>query len=151
MSTTLTGHFSLCECHRLHVACACCRLKLTQKLKQQMDKAEGSTSLDLAKAAKLLTDVAVVESEADLSGIDVLEADEGFLRDAGQQVRAQAQVCHSRLPQAADIRLCTARHVGESAGLLGTAPSVNLTAASCRLWSDAAAMDSQLASGFVIA
>ena len=64
-----------------------------------MDKAEGSTSLDLAKAAKLLTDMAVVESEADLSGIDVLEADEGFLRDAGQQVRAQAQVgatagCH---------------------------------------------------------
>lgn len=67
------------------------RLKLTQKLKQQMGKAEGSTSLDLAKAAKLLTDVAVVGSEADLSGIDVLEADEGFLRDAGQQVRTQAQ------------------------------------------------------------
>lgn len=84
--------FSCCGCYRLHVACACCRLKLTQKLKQQMGKAEGSTSLDLAKAAKLLTDVAVVGSEADLSGIDVLEADEGFLRDAGQQVRTQAQV-----------------------------------------------------------
>ena len=101
------GCLSHCGCPRL--PCACCRLKLTQKLKQQMDKAEGSTSLDLAKAAKLLTDVAVVESEADLSGIDVLEADEGFLRDAGRQVRAAGPGgSHSRLPQAAHSRLCTA-------------------------------------------
>lgn len=52
-------------------------------------------SLDLAKAAKLLGDIRASEQEADLSGVDVIDAEQGFLEEVGQQVREQAQVCCS--------------------------------------------------------
>ena len=118
-----------------------------------MDKAGGSTSLDLAKAAKLLTDVAVVESEADLSGLDVLEADEGFLRDAGQQVRAQAQVgatagCHGLQTVAFAQPAMWVASVCGSQQASWAAPSVTVTAG---LRSAVVSMDNQLASRRVAA
>lgn len=48
--------------------------------------------LDLGKAAKLLTDIAAVEQEADLSGIDVISLEAEFLSTTRSQVREQAQV-----------------------------------------------------------
>lgn len=72
----------------------CCRLKLTQRLKQQLDAAgtPGAALLDLAKAAKLLRDIQAVAAEVNLAGIEVLDVDDGFLATTGQQVRLQAQV-----------------------------------------------------------
>ena len=51
-------------------------------------------SLDLAKAAKLLAEVAAADedADADLDGLDLAAADEAFLVDAGRLVRSQAQV-----------------------------------------------------------
>jgi DNA repair exonuclease SbcCD ATPase subunit len=72
------------------------RLKLVQKLRQQMQVAPNS--IDLAKAAKLITDIHMVSREADLSGIDAAEADEEFLRHAISSIQDQAQVSSSSLP-----------------------------------------------------
>lgn len=66
------------------------RIKLTQKLKAQLAAAPGS--LDLAKAAKLITDIRSVDAEADLSGLDAVAADEAFVTEATRTVRQQAQV-----------------------------------------------------------
>ena len=66
------------------------RLKLVQKLRQQVQAAPSS--VDLAKAAKLFTDIQLVSREADLSGIDAAEADEEFLRHAANSIQDQAQV-----------------------------------------------------------
>ncbi len=53
----------------------------------QLAAAEGTAGAqDLAKAAKLLSDVAAVAEEADLSGIAVVDADQAFLRAATEQV-----------------------------------------------------------------
>jgi hypothetical protein len=64
------------------------RLKLTQKLKAQM--AAQPAQLDLAKAAKLLTDTLAVGREADFTGLEAVEADEEFLKQAGSSIREQA-------------------------------------------------------------
>lgn len=48
--------------------------------------------LDLGKAAKLLTDIALVGQEADLSGVNAISAESEFLSVTRQGVRAQAQV-----------------------------------------------------------
>eukprot|EP00955_Chlamydomonas_euryale_P085160 364060-Chlamydomonas_euryale.AAC.3 len=66
------------------------RIKLTQKLKAQLDAAPGA--LDLAKAAKLITDIRSVDAEADLSGIDAVTSDAAFLAQATTTVRQQAEV-----------------------------------------------------------
>ncbi|KAK9840386.1 hypothetical protein WJX74_009033 [Apatococcus lobatus] len=81
------------------------RLRLIQRL-HAMSEASPATSpspageasasaagrtLDLAKAAKLLGDIKASEQEADLSGVDVIDAEQDFLREVGQQVREQAQ------------------------------------------------------------
>lgn len=57
----------------------------------------SARSLDLAKAAKLLGDIKASEQEADLSGVDVIDAELGFLQDVSQQVREQAQVSCSNI------------------------------------------------------
>lgn len=66
------------------------RLKLVQKLRQQLEA--SPQLLDLAKAAKLLTDVNAVSREADFAGIAAAEADEAFLQQAAAQIHDQAQV-----------------------------------------------------------
>lgn len=66
------------------------RLKLTAKLKQQVDTKSGGYQ-DLAKAAKLLADIETIGSEADLAGIDVIEADNEFLQNTWQDVQGQAE------------------------------------------------------------
>ncbi len=85
------------------------RLKLTAKLRAQLAAAAapssdnaaagtggGVSAIDLAKAAKLLADAEAVESEGDLSGLAVLDADAGVMANAGQLIRTQADVraCH---------------------------------------------------------
>ena len=45
-------------------------------------------SQEPAKAAKLLSDIAAVGQEIDLSGLDVVEADEEYLRNTSNQVEA---------------------------------------------------------------
>lgn len=66
------------------------RIKLAQKLRAQMAAPAGQ--LDLAKAAKLITDIRAVDKEVDLSGIDVVDADEDFLKQASATVHEQAEV-----------------------------------------------------------
>mmetsp|Transcript_14383 Transcript_14383/g.31097 ORF Transcript_14383/g.31097 Transcript_14383/m.31097 type:complete len:825 (+) Transcript_14383:68-2542(+) len=65
------------------------RLKLAQKLRQQLAAPPGS--IDLAKAAKLITDIRAVDQEVDLTGIDAVAADDTFLSQASTAVRAQAE------------------------------------------------------------
>ncbi|WIA37300.1 hypothetical protein OEZ86_014238 [Tetradesmus obliquus] len=65
------------------------RLKLVQKLRQQL--ATEPALLDLAKAAKLLTDVNSISKEADLAGLAAAEADDTFLQAAAAQIQDQAQ------------------------------------------------------------
>ena len=67
------------------------RLKLVTKLKAQISGKSDSYQ-DLAKVAKLLADIEVISSEADLIGIDAVEADNEFLRTTWQQVQIQAEV-----------------------------------------------------------
>ena len=49
-------------------------------------------ALDLAKAAKLLSDITAVSDETDLSGLAAVSAEDAFLKAAGEQIRSQAQV-----------------------------------------------------------
>lgn len=68
------------------------RLKLVTKLKAQLNsKSEGGYQ-DLAKVAKLLADIEVINGEADLTGIDAVGADNDFLKDTWQQAQSQAEV-----------------------------------------------------------
>lgn len=48
--------------------------------------------LEVAKAAKLLSEIAAVDAEADLSGVDVAEADAELLQTAAAVVRSQTEV-----------------------------------------------------------
>ncbi|MEW5299136.1 MAG: hypothetical protein WDW36_002180 [Sanguina aurantia] len=64
-------------------------LKLTHKLRQQMAAPAGS--LDLAKAAKLLSDIRSVETEVDLSGVQVVAAEREFIAAASKSVRQLAE------------------------------------------------------------
>jgi hypothetical protein len=66
-------------------------MKLVQKLKAQL--AAPAPSLDLAKAAKLITDIRAVDSESDLSGIEVVSADTAFLQQNIAMVQQHAEVC----------------------------------------------------------
>jgi len=66
------------------------RLKLVAKLKQQIDTKSGGYQ-DLAKAAKLLADIDNIGSEADLAGLDVVEADSEFLHSTWRDVQGQAE------------------------------------------------------------
>ena len=77
------------------------RLKMTAKLRQTLQggtlgSSKGPSggvgpSLDLAKAAKFLTDAKMVGEEADLSGIEVLSADNEFLEAAEDQLAGEAR------------------------------------------------------------
>lgn len=66
------------------------RIKLAQKLRAQMAAPPGQ--LDLAKAAKLLTDIRAVDMEVDLQGIDAVETDAAFLAEASKAIQEQAEV-----------------------------------------------------------
>ncbi|EFJ53077.1 component of oligomeric golgi complex 5 [Volvox carteri f. nagariensis] len=65
------------------------RLKLAQKLRAQL--AVPAAQVDLAKAAKLITDIRAVDAEVDLSGIDAVAADAEFLESARKSVQEQAE------------------------------------------------------------
>ncbi|KAL4435870.1 hypothetical protein ABPG77_000632 [Micractinium sp. CCAP 211/92] len=67
------------------------RLKLVQKLRTQMAAADSGGILEVAKAAKLLSEIAAVDGEADLSGVDVVDADAEFLQTAAAVVRSQTE------------------------------------------------------------
>lgn len=66
------------------------RLKLAQKLRAQL--AVPAAQLDLAKAAKLITDIRHVDAEVDLSAIEAVAADAEFLESARKSVQEQAEV-----------------------------------------------------------
>lgn len=66
------------------------RIKLTAKLRQQLDASPGQA--DLAKAAKLLADVAAAPGGEQLQGVALAAADAPFLEQAGAAIREQAQV-----------------------------------------------------------
>ncbi|GLC41103.1 hypothetical protein PLESTM_001156100 [Pleodorina starrii] len=65
------------------------RLKLAQKLRAQL--AVPAAQVDLAKAAKLITDIRAVDAEVDLSRIDAVAADAEFLESARKSVQEQAE------------------------------------------------------------
>jgi len=46
----------------------------------------------VAKAAKLLSEIAAADGEADLSGVEAVEGDEEFLQTAAAIVRSQTEV-----------------------------------------------------------
>ena len=65
------------------------RMKVVQRLRAEMEsiqRKEGDI-LEVGKAARLLSDVAALEAEADLTGIDVLREDDEFVREARPKVR----------------------------------------------------------------
>jgi len=66
------------------------RLKLTAKLRQQLDA--PPEQLDLAKAAKLLADIVTAAGNEQLGGVGLAVADAPFLEQAGAAIREQAQV-----------------------------------------------------------
>ena len=51
-----------------------------------LDADDKNAIPDAAKAARLLTDIAAVSEEMDLSGLSVVEADSGLLASASQKV-----------------------------------------------------------------
>jgi hypothetical protein len=51
-----------------------------------LDADDKNAIPDAAKAARLLTDIAAVSQEMDLSGLSVVEADSGLLASASQKV-----------------------------------------------------------------
>ncbi|PSC76466.1 conserved oligomeric Golgi complex subunit 5 [Micractinium conductrix] len=67
------------------------RLKLVQKLRAQMAAADGVGIIETAKAAKLLSEIAAVDAEADLSGVEAVEADAEFLQTAAALVHGQTE------------------------------------------------------------
>jgi hypothetical protein len=71
------------------------RIKLMQKLKQQLSA--PAASLDLAKAAKLITDIRAVDAEGDLTGITAVASDETYLQESIATVRQQASVRTPRM------------------------------------------------------
>lgn len=66
------------------------RLKLTAKLRQQLDA--PPSQVDLAKAAKLLADVGAAATNEQLAGVAIAAADAPFLEQAGASIREHAQV-----------------------------------------------------------
>jgi hypothetical protein len=69
-----------------------------QKLRAQLAGSEAGP-MDLAKAARLLTDIEAVAGQADLSGLKVVDEDRPFITAAGLRVREQAQAGRSLFPQ----------------------------------------------------
>eukprot|EP00897_Mesotaenium_endlicherianum_P004801 jgi/Mesen1/4349/ME000022S03639 len=63
-------------------------LKQVHRLKSEM--APGGPKVDLAKAAQLYNEIETLRKEADLSGVDVVEAETGWLAEVGQQIRSDA-------------------------------------------------------------
>lgn len=66
------------------------RLRLAQKLRAQMEA--PAAQQDLAKAAKLVTDIRAVDAEVDLSAVKAVAADAGFLEASHKAVQEQAMV-----------------------------------------------------------
>ncbi|KAK3243297.1 hypothetical protein CYMTET_47037 [Cymbomonas tetramitiformis] len=62
-------------------------LKLIAKLREQ----QNSKTPDLSKAAKIISDIDMLQLEGDLSGVDVLEAEAGWLAAVGKDVRSKAE------------------------------------------------------------
>eukprot|EP00884_Botryococcus_braunii_P012366 jgi/Botrbrau1/2112/Bobra.0093s0019.1 len=84
-----------CQLRNLHTTVGLLRhlihhVKLAQKLRAQVSGSEAGP-MDLAKAARLLTDIEAVAGQADLSGLAVVDEDRPFITAAGVRVREQAQ------------------------------------------------------------
>lgn len=71
-------------------------LKLLTKLRAQLGDdglpSTGAGMLDLAKSAKLISDIQTVLQQVDLKGIEAIDAEMGMLEDARVGVRAEAKV-----------------------------------------------------------
>ncbi|KAL6762845.1 component of oligomeric golgi complex 5 [Haematococcus lacustris] len=65
------------------------RIKLTGKLRAQMTA--PTSTLDLPKAAKLITDIKAVDAGMDFTNIDVVEEDTAFIQAAAATVQEQAK------------------------------------------------------------
>lgn len=63
-------------------------LKLTGKLREQLEGKSGR--LDLAKAAQLYSEIDGIRKEADLGGVEAVEAEMGWLSEVGQRIRTEA-------------------------------------------------------------
>jgi hypothetical protein len=63
-------------------------LKLTGKLREQLEGKSGR--LDLAKGAQLYSEIDGIRKEADLEGVEAVEAEMGWLSEVGQRIRTEA-------------------------------------------------------------
>lgn len=72
-----------------HPACRCCCCCSVPVIPASHSPAG---ILEVAKAAKLLSEIAAVDAEADLSGINAVDADAEFLQTAAAVVRSQTEV-----------------------------------------------------------
>lgn len=63
------------------------RVKLAQRLRSDFSPGNTTDVLELAKAARLLSDIASTDAEIDLSGIDIIDQDRDFLASTNASVR----------------------------------------------------------------
>ena len=119
------------------------RLKLVQRLRAELSTGSGDI-LELAKAARLLSDVAAADAEADVSGIAAVDDDRDFLASANATVRTQIdaslQAGLDSLSQAdvgsalqalynlGDLRAAVEAHVDASAAALERAFAASMDA-----------------------
>ena len=84
-------HIAACTQQLAHLTCAIELLHgVTRALKLVAKLRESLTVGDLARAAKTLSDVAVLRSEVDLSGVTVLDKELLYCQRASAEVRAEA-------------------------------------------------------------
>lgn len=72
-------------------------LKLLTKLRAQLGDdglpSTGVGMLDMAKSAKLISDIQVVLEQAELKGLEVVDAEMPMLETARVRLRTEAKVC----------------------------------------------------------
>ena len=65
------------------------RLKIIQRLRGEMESIANKSSdiLEVGKAARLLSDIATIDREINVPGIEIMEKDEEFIKEARSKIR----------------------------------------------------------------
>ncbi|GBG91815.1 hypothetical protein CBR_g53704, partial [Chara braunii] len=65
-------------------------IRLIAKLRDLMTAGETGGHIDLAKAAQLFNEIETARREVNLSGVDVVDTELGWIAEAGQRIRTEA-------------------------------------------------------------